>query len=65
MSFNRSAKSRTTLESDSDIKNAVFGLLARREYSMKELITKLKPKCSDESHLENVLFSLQESGLYQ
>ncbi len=62
MGFNRSVASRKMLESESDIKNAALGLLARREHSMKELVTKLKSRCCDEDLLENILFGLQENG---
>lgn len=62
MGFNRSEKSGKTLETKSDIKNAALGLLARREHSVKELITKLAGRCADEDMLDNVIFSLQESG---
>lgn len=50
------------LETESDIKNAALGLLARREHSVKELMTKLAGRCADEDMLDNVIFSLQESG---
>ncbi|WP_315981322.1 regulatory protein RecX [Aliamphritea spongicola] len=62
MGFNRSGKTGKTLETESDIKNAALGLLARREHSVKELMTKLVARCADEDMLDNVIFSLQESG---
>ena len=62
MGFNRSGKAGKTLETESDIKNAALGLLARREHSVKELMTKLVARCADEDMLDNVIFGLQESG---
>ena len=60
--YGNKQKQPAALESDAEIKNAALGLLARREHSMAELITKLKTRCEDEHQLENVLFALQEDG---
>ncbi|GGK66442.1 regulatory protein RecX [Amphritea balenae] len=48
-------------ESEQEAKNAAIGLLARREHSRKELMTKLQPRCQGFA-LEPVLDLLEDAG---
>lgn len=52
-----------SLSEDQAIKNAALSLLARREHSKQELLSKLSRKFSDQSKVEQQLVDLAESNL--
>ncbi len=50
-------------EEDAAIKNAALSLLARREHSQRELVTKLSRRFSDKTKIEQQVEALAESEL--
>ncbi len=45
------------------VRSAALGLLARREHSRRELMTKLRKRAEDQQQLDEVLDQLSEEGL--
>lgn len=58
----RSAGKTVVLESEKAVTEAVVALLARREYSQRELRRRIAPRVADEALLERVLARLAEQG---
>lgn len=50
------------LETESELRNAAFALLARREYSRSELERKLGQRCEDPELVQQVLDRFAEDG---